>query len=59
MKKKTRIITSAVAMLTAASMLAACGPSEKVKNNDDVETLTYWVGMNSAVATRISLKGCG
>lgn len=53
MKKRLRITTSAIAMITAASLLAACGPSNTAKNNGDGETLTYWVGMNSAIATKV------
>lgn len=53
MKKQLRIITSATAMLTAASLLAACGPGNTAKNNGEGETLTYWVGMNSAIATKV------
>ncbi|MBP3361277.1 MAG: extracellular solute-binding protein [Clostridia bacterium] len=53
MKKRLSITASAAAMLTAAVFLTSCGPEKKAENNGGGQTLTYWVGMNSAVATKI------
>ena len=56
MKKKTFRMLAGVAALGAAVMLSACGNSAQSgeeTTETEGKTLSYWVGMDSVLATRV------